>query len=400
MKVCIAGKNNIAVEIVSFLIEKELVSKNEIYIVLNKTDNYTDTWQRSLGKYAKENELEIVSLDQVYDIEDLLFLSLEFDKIIKVEKFKTNKLYNIHFSILPKYKGMFTSILPILNNEPLSGVTLHKIDKGIDTGDIIATKEFSINKNDNSRNLYFKYLKAGIELLKDNFQRLEENIYINAMPQVAMSSQYYSKDIIDFSNIIIDLNQVAINIHNQVRAFYFREYQIPKVFDYNIISSEILCSKSKKRVGSIILENSISFLVSTIDYDIVLYKDRGDTLFEACANGNLSLVNELIQIPNIINIQNQIGWTPLIVAIYNNEIEIVKTLLINGADIQLTNFKGTTPLMYAKTSYCKSKDSTILKILLALDVDIYQQDYQDKNVLDYTRENSELDVLELIMEAR
>ena len=264
MIICIAGKNNIAVEIVEFILENKIVKKEKLYIIPNQTDNGIDSWQRSLIKYAKEKKLNIVTLDKVYNIENLLFLSLEFDKIIKPTLFKTNKLFNIHFSLLPKYKGMFTSIIPILNNENKSGVTLHKIDKGIDTGDIIDQKEFNIAFTDNSRDLYFKYIKNGIELIKASINKLISNQF-NTKKQDILVSSYYSKNSIDFDNISIELNQTAINIHNQIRAFNFREYQIPQLFNTNIISSKILQISSNGKIGSIIIEDSISFTIKTIN---------------------------------------------------------------------------------------------------------------------------------------
>ena len=112
-----------------------------------------------------------------------------------------------------------------------------------------------------------------------------------------------------------------------------------------------------------------------------------------------SLKNKLIQIPKIVNIQNKFGWTPIIVAIYNNHKEIIKTLLINGAELSICNFKGTTPLMYAKSAYMKYRDSEILELLLEFDFDIYQKDYSDKNILDYCVENNEIEVLNIIKES-
>ena len=53
--------------------------------------------------------------------------------------------YLIFISLLPKYRGVFTSTNVILNNEKTTGVTFHKIDKGIDTGDIIGQKSFKLN---------------------------------------------------------------------------------------------------------------------------------------------------------------------------------------------------------------------------------------------------------------
>ncbi len=397
MIVCIAGKNDIAVEILLYLLDYGIDRKN-ICIISNRTDDGKDNWQRSLLKKASELNIKITTLEEVYQIENLLFLSLEFDKIVDLSKFKSNKLFNIHFSLLPKYKGMFTSIMPILNNEKITGVTFHKIDKGIDTGDIIAQKEFEIDLMDNARDIYHKYIRNGILLVKQCLEKLLKNEFIESKPQNLRESSYFSKNIIDFKNINIDLNQTSLSIHNQIRAFNFREYQVPKVFETNIISSKILNSSSKKKAGSVLFENDICFVISTIDNDIALYKDKVKDLFLACENGSSELINRLLQIPKIINVQDENGWTPLIVAIYNNQVEIVKTLLINGADLNICNFKGTTPLMYAKSGCVKHKDPKILSLLLDFDVDIYQRDYSNKNVLDYCLENNESEVLDIIKE--
>lgn len=397
MIVCIAGKNNIAVEILIYLVQIG-IKKENIYIISNKTDDGKDNWQRSLLKKANKMGIEIRNLEDVYSIENLLFLSLEFDKIVNPNKFKSNKLFNIHFSLLPKYKGMFTSIMPILNNEKATGVTLHKIDKGIDTGEIIAQKEFEINLMDNARDVYHKYIHYGILLLKECLEKLLKNEFIESKPQNLKESSYFSKNSIDFKYINIDLNQTAINIHNQIRAFNFREYQVPKVFDTKIISSRPLNSSSNKQAGSVLFENDICFTISTIDNDIVLYKDKVKELFLACKNGSSELINRLLQIPKIIDVQDENGWTPLIIAIYNNQKEVVKTLLMNGANLSICNFKGTTPLMYAKSAYVKYKDPEIIKLLISLDVNIYQKDYTNKNVLDYCLENNKFELLDIIKE--
>lgn len=396
MKISIAGKNNIAIEIVEYLIDNLKFDKNNLYIIVNQTDTGEDDWQRSLLKYAKNNNLNIKKLSEVYEFEEMIFLSLEFDKIIKPTKFRTNKLYNIHFSLLPKYKGMFTSIFPLLNNEKYSGATLHKIDYGIDTGNIIDQIKFDIEDNDNARNLYIKYIDTGIKLIKRNLTKIINGGIPESLPQKESDSSYYSNKSIDFNNIQIDLNQTARNIHNQIRAFNFREYQQPIVFKAKIISSKILSTCSEKRPGSIIFEDEISYLLSTVDYNIVLYKDKSEELFNACEIGNIAIVESLILIPNIVNIQNKKGWTPLMVAIYNNHINIVKKLLVNGASTEIVSFNGTTCLMYAKSSFVKHNNPELLHLILDLFPDIYKKDFRNKNVLEYCMENNEQEVLKII----
>ena len=103
MKICIAGKNNIAVEILLYLVELG-INKENIYVTLNETDDGKDNWQRSLLKKANELNIKVNTLEDSYCIDNLLFISLEFDRIVNPNKFKTDKLFNIHFSLLPKYK--------------------------------------------------------------------------------------------------------------------------------------------------------------------------------------------------------------------------------------------------------------------------------------------------------
>lgn len=395
MRFCIAGKNDIAVEVLDYLVTKK-IPKKDVFVIPNRTDDGVDSWQRSLLKKAKDLNVEVISLEKSYSMSNMVFLSLEFDKIINPEKFLTTNIYNIHFSLLPKYKGMFTSIMPILNNELFTGVTFHKIDKGIDTGDIIEQVEFKINFMDNSREVYHNYINHGTSLVKKCIDKIFKNDFLKSTPQNFIESSYYSKKAIDFSRISIDLNQVAVSVHNQVRAFNFREYQVPKVFNTPVISSKILNSQSKLKAGEVILENDISFTVSTVDKDIILYKDKVDELFIAIEKGSVQDVDRLARVPKVLNVQNKYGWTPLIVAIYNNNKDIVKTLLMSGADLNICNFKGTTPLMYAKSAFVKTNDPEIIKLLLDFGVDIYQTDYDKKNVLDYCIENNEVEALNCI----
>lgn len=272
MKICIAGKNNIATECVDWLLTNELISRSDLIVCFNKTDNGIDTFQRSLKKYAVQNNLTDMNLEQLYNINNLIFFSLEFDRIIKPDKFVSAKLFNIHFSLLPKYKGMYTSAWPLLNGEAVSGVTLHVIDEGIDTGAIIEQQEFSIDDNDNCRDLYFKYTHYGIEVFKNNYRKIVQDVY-KTRKQSFRGSSYYSKSSIDYSRISINLNKTAEETRNQIRAFCFKEYQLPKVHGYRISSAVILDSTTRKKPGTILHDSDTYVDIATIDYDLRLMKE-------------------------------------------------------------------------------------------------------------------------------
>lgn len=267
--ICIAGKNDIAVNALSYLVNEINISPNNLCVTLNRTETFKDTWQKSLYVEANKHNVKVVDLNELYNIENLIFISLEYDRIVKPEKFKTKYLYNMHFSKLPKYKGMYTSVMPILNGESECGVTFHKLDAGIDTGDIIKQKVFPVPIDYTARNLYFDYLKYGFELFKEVIEDVL-TFNINSCAQSVFDSSYYSKKVIDFKNIQIDFNKTSFEIHNQVRAFIFPEYQLPKINNCEIVKSVLTADKLEYNYFE---ETEDKFIISGIDgYKIELYK--------------------------------------------------------------------------------------------------------------------------------
>lgn len=239
--ICIAGKNNIAVNAAQYILEH--VHSVNLCVLVNSTDTGEDTWQRSLRKFACTRNISIKQLHELYEVEDLLFISLEYEKIIKPYRFRTSNLYNIHFSNLPKYKGMYTSVWPLLNGETQGGVTLHMIDEGIDTGDIVDQVLFEIDIHETARSLYQKYLDNAFILFTQNIENLIRGVHPRK-PQTNRESTYYSKSSLSFKNINIDFNKTAFQIHNQIRAFIFPEYQLPTVCGRKVIRSELTTRKN------------------------------------------------------------------------------------------------------------------------------------------------------------
>ncbi len=67
MKLCIAGKNNIAVEAVDYVLKKGLCDKSCLFLVPVQSDEGIDGWQRSLRKYGKENNIMIVQYEDLIE---------------------------------------------------------------------------------------------------------------------------------------------------------------------------------------------------------------------------------------------------------------------------------------------------------------------------------------------
>lgn len=328
----------------------------------------------------------------------MIFLSLEFDRIIIPEKFKTDKLYNIHFSLLPEYKGVYTSAWPILNGEEYTGVTLHKIDNGIDTGNIIDKKKITIGEDTTSQQLYNLYIENGTEVVLKNIQNILEN-KVEDTPQSSNKSTYYSKKSIDYANLKIDLNKTAYEIHNQIRAFSFPAFQLPQIDGISFYGSKILEHKSQNTPGSMVYEDDYYRIYSTIDYDIKLFKDRNEKLLEICSKGDIEKFREFVENHYPIKQKNSKGWDALIVSVFNGKYELAKELLFkHNWDINCHNNNGTTLAMYAMTKASYDNDTTFLKFLKEefQTIDWARKDYFGKDIYHYAEELDNIDVLNVL----
>ncbi len=376
----IAGKNNIAVHALESL--SQYYGSQNIVALANENDTDKDYWQRSLKKRAIELNVKMTTLSKLQVTTDDVFLSLEFDKIIQADIFNKCRAYNFHFSDLPKYKGMYTSIWPILNGDTTSAVTLHNIDHGIDTGNIYKKKTFNISKNDRAQDLYKKYIKNCIYLFDTSIENIISGKLKSYRQQKEFSS-YFSKSSIDFDNVHIDFDNTAWSIQRYVYAFSFRVYQLPIAFNRYVVEIDILDNKSRSRPGHIIQETEDYIDVATIDFDVRLFFDKLDQNLPKF--GNLSR-NEL---PNLlngmcgVNDNNAKGWSPIIVAAYYGNIEMVDALIANYADVNDTNINGTSVLMYAKNYCCKVQNKELFDYLLSKGANLNHRDHSNKSLLDY-----------------
>ena len=266
--ICIAGKNQIALNATRYLYDNLHIDKKHIKIITNSNDIGVDSWQPSFKKFAIDNKIKIITLEEAYKIQNLIFISLEFDKIIKPNRFKTKKLYNMHFSLLPAYKGMYTATLPLLNGESRGGVSFHLIDEGIDTGDIIAQRAYDIEISDTAYDVYLKNLEYSFVLFKEVIESVLSG-KINAVRQRHIGASYYSKKAIDFQNIIIDFNKTSFEIYNNLRAFIFPPYQLPKIDNEKIYK----CILTDEKIKDKKIVQKDRFIISGIDsFKIIAYK--------------------------------------------------------------------------------------------------------------------------------
>ncbi len=364
-KICIAGKNEIAIKALDFC-AKNYSIKN-LFFISNKSDEGIDSWQKSFKKFALSKNCKEVNLEQIYELKDLIFISLEFSELINTDNFLSKELFNIHFSLLPKYKGMYTSAWPILNDEKFSGVTLHKIDNGIDTGDIIDQISFPLSSDETAKSLYSKYLRKSLDLFLKNINNIVNKNYIKKK-QPSFASSYYSKSSINYKNLNINLYQTAYNIDCQIRAYNFREYQLPELFDWKIGKCLITKEQSKFKPGTIIDESKSGFLISTIDYNLFLKKDYSFYLFKYAKSDESLKIKNLLNYLDDLDVKNKIGETALIICAKNGCYSTFKLLVENGSNVFECDYRGYSVIYHSLKYYQETKDSKIFKYIFSCGV--------------------------------
>jgi methionyl-tRNA formyltransferase len=122
---------------------------------------------------------------------------------------------NVHTSLLPKYRGAAPIQWAILNGESETGVTIMKMDSGLDTGDILAQEKTPIQPNDNSQTLHNRLAIAGAQLLLRTIPDFVTG-RLQPRPQPAEGVSHAPK--IKKQDGQIDWSQPARAVWNRVRA--------------------------------------------------------------------------------------------------------------------------------------------------------------------------------------
>lgn len=122
---------------------------------------------------------------------------------------------NVHTSLLPRYRGASPIQRAVLNGDPESGVTIMKMDAGMDTGDILTQEKTPILPEDNSQTLHDRLAQIGAALLARTIPEYVAG-KIPPRPQPVEGVSHAAK--IKKSDGQIDWSQPARTVWNQVRG--------------------------------------------------------------------------------------------------------------------------------------------------------------------------------------
>src|SRR3989304_6278533 len=169
-----------------------------------------------------------------------------YSLILSEEIFNTalKGTFNVHGGLLPEYRGANVLNWVLINGENETGVTIHRVIKGVDMGDIVSQKKVPVNFTDTALTLREKLRNATIGLIKESWNLLNKDP-VPVFTQDESSAKMWRRR--KPEDGLIDWNRPAIEIHNLIRAlvapwpgaFYFDENGEKVVIDYFLSLNDV-----------------------------------------------------------------------------------------------------------------------------------------------------------------
>jgi len=129
---------------------------------------------------------------------------------------------NIHTSLLPYNRGVYPNVWSIVEKTP-AGVTLHWIDGGVDTGEIIAARAVDVEPFDTGKTLYEKLEDAAVELFRESWPAIASG-NASSQKQQGSGSFHRYRDVEAIDCIDLDATYRAGDLIDILRARTFPPY--------------------------------------------------------------------------------------------------------------------------------------------------------------------------------
>jgi methionyl-tRNA formyltransferase len=216
----------------------------------------------NLTKEQIQNDINITNAD--------ILLVVAYGNLIPAWILESNiKAINIHYSLLPSYRGASPIQSSLLNNDKKTGITFMQMSEDLDAGKVIKCFEVPINKNDNKSSLEKKLTKLSIL----NLEKVVTDFYSNKIIPVDQDHEKatYCKKI-SKEDSIINFKESAEKIFAKFRAYnewpgicFMHKNKVIKIHGL-----EVSTAKSPGIPGDILSFTNSGLTIKTVDYDIVI----------------------------------------------------------------------------------------------------------------------------------
>lgn len=278
MKVIFFGTPDFAVKPL-----KKLIENHEVVAVVTQPDRPVGRSNKPVACPVKEvavaHNIPVLQYEKIrlQGVEDLksfnadVMVSCAYGQIFSKEILDITPLgmYNIHGSLLPKYRGSAPIQWSIINGEEYGGITILKTDVGLDDGDMLLKKPIKILENETSGELFERLSEVGADAIIEALKLLEDGNY-TLIPQdkelattctmlnTEMSKLDFTKSATEVKNMIHGLNPWPV-AKIEVCGTVFKVFKVTERSDYSGKPGEVLEASSKKGLIVACGNNALEF---------------------------------------------------------------------------------------------------------------------------------------------
>jgi methionyl-tRNA formyltransferase len=175
--------------------------------------------QRGIEVLQPENFRSVVSKDALRALQPDLMVVVAYGLILpqSVLDIPTHGCWNVHASLLPRWRGAAPIQRAIEAGDRASGVCLMQMEKGLDTGPVLLSQSLPIGEHDTGGQLHDRLAELGAQVLRDGLGLLRAGIRPVPVPQPEDGVTYAHK--LDKAEARLDWSLPARTLANKVRAF-------------------------------------------------------------------------------------------------------------------------------------------------------------------------------------
>ncbi|HIJ70277.1 MAG TPA: methionyl-tRNA formyltransferase [Planctomycetes bacterium] len=234
------------------------------------------------------NEAEVQKYLQQFDAD--LFVLAAYGKILKQQTIDIPKLMclNLHGGRLPEYRGSSPMNWVLINGEDSFGLSIIKVDSGVDTGDVLAERSFEVSINDTICDLHNIANEQFPLMLLEAIEKIEQGGY-EFKRQDNSSASYFPLRFPDDGLIFWDTLS-AEQIHNRIRALtepYPCAFTFYKGREVKLLKSALCEERFFGEAGRVYRKKDKELLVCASDRCLWLkeaeFKDTNKPLYESVA---------------------------------------------------------------------------------------------------------------------
>lgn len=160
-----------------------------------------------------------------------------------------NKIYNVHYSILPRWRGLHSVAWALLNGDSQIGWTIHQVNEGFDSGDILYQQKYNY-EGETSRELMDKFDND----VKSKISNITKMILSHQIAPQQQNEEFATWGVRrNLDDCLIDFNSTAVFIERLLKTLV-SPYPLPRIrcngviyeiHNANVIKKDYVCTNGR-----------------------------------------------------------------------------------------------------------------------------------------------------------